>query len=120
VPGQGEVDGACANATSTTGITSLAISADGRFLYATAESSDAVDTFARDASGNLTQTGCLMASPPPGPCTASDFVSGPTAIALSPDGKNAYVVDSGNLVVANRKHHHRRTGRGRLHQRCTG
>jgi len=98
----GEVDGACANATSAVGISSLAVSPDGRFLYATAASSEAVDVFARDASGNLTQTACLMNAPPPGPCTASSFVTAPTAIAVSPDGKNAYVVDAGNLVVANR------------------
>jgi DNA-binding beta-propeller fold protein YncE len=98
----GEVDGACANATSTVDLTSLAVSADGRFLYATADSSDAIDVFARDSSGLLTQTGCLMHSPPPGPCTASGLVDSPTDIALSADGKNAYVVDTGNLVVATR------------------
>lgn len=98
----GGVDGACANATSTMGISSLAMSADGRFLYATADSSDAVDTFARSASGLLTQTGCLMNTPPPGPCTASPFVSRPSDIALSADGRSAYVVDDGTLVVATR------------------
>ncbi len=98
----GEVDGACANATSTVGLTSLAVSPDGHFLYATAATSDAIDVFARGATGLLTQTGCLMHQPPPGPCTASDLVASPSDIALSPDGKNAYVVDSGNLVVATR------------------
>ncbi len=98
----GEVDGACANATSTMNLTSLAISADGRYLYATALSSLAIDIFARDASGNLTQTGCLMATPPPGPCTSFNFLGNPGDIALSPDGKSAYITESTSVIVADR------------------
>ena len=97
----GEVDGACANATATMNLTSLAISPDGHYLYATAVSSQAIDIFARDASGNLAQTGCLLATPPPGPCTPSN--SRPTRpTSRSSDGKNAYVAETADVVVADR------------------
>ena len=37
-----------------------------------------------------------MASPPPGLCTHSRFVESPSQLAITPDGRNAYVADTGD------------------------
>jgi hypothetical protein len=108
----GGVDGACTNDTAAMGLTSLAMSADGHFLYATAMSSGAVDVFARDAAGGLTQTGCLMVSPPPGPCATFGDGAQPSDIALSADEKNAYVVNANGIQVASRAASGSLTGTG--------
>jgi DNA-binding beta-propeller fold protein YncE len=92
------LDGACSIGASTEGIASLAVSPDGKNLYAAAGTSGAVDVFSRDSAGNLTQTGCLMANAPQGPCTDAKLLTGPSGLAMSPDGKNMYV-DSGDRLV---------------------
>lgn len=88
------LDGSCTAGVATVNLNDLALSPDGHQLYATAPESHAVDVFTRGASGTLTQSSCLMTGPPPGLCNASQFKDSPRKLALSPDGKNVYVVDS--------------------------
>ena len=96
------LDGACTIGASTAGITSLVLSPDGKNLYAAAGSSGAVDVFTRDSAGNLTETGCLMASAPQGPCQDSKLLTAPGGLAMSPDGKNLYVEGGDRLVILGR------------------
>jgi DNA-binding beta-propeller fold protein YncE len=79
---------------------SVAVSADGRNVYATAYTSNAILTFQRNSStGALTQTGCIAASPTRG-CTAARALSGPDVVAVSHDGHNVYVgAFKGNAVA---------------------
>jgi DNA-binding beta-propeller fold protein YncE len=88
------LDGACAAGVATQGLDDLALSTDGAQLYAAAPRSRAVDVFARSATGAITQSGCLMSEPPPGPCTKSTLGDSPARLAPSPDGRNVYAVDS--------------------------
>jgi DNA-binding beta-propeller fold protein YncE len=87
-------DGTCSVGIATKGLDALTPSSDGTQLYAAAPGSEAVDTFTRDASGTLTESGCLKVSPPPGLCTGSRLIQSPTQLAVSPDGSNVYVADS--------------------------
>lgn len=87
----------CETAKAIDDTTDIAISPDGKFAYAAAFSSNSIAVFSRDAdTGKLTQldgtAGCLAwdGNPIAG-CAAAAGLQGPTAIALSPDGKNAYV-----------------------------
>jgi DNA-binding beta-propeller fold protein YncE len=101
----GGIDGACTVGVAEQGATSIALSPDGRELYAAAPGSGALDVFARAADGSLTQSGCVMHSAPPGLCAASRFVSAPVALAVSPDGKNVYAIenaDTGQVDVLTR------------------
>jgi DNA-binding beta-propeller fold protein YncE len=86
----------CVNGVAMNSVDALSLSRDGGTLYAASTASGAVDTFAVDpASGALTQTGCLMRNPPPGPCRASQLLDAPTAVAASPDGRTVYAADTG-------------------------
>ena len=88
------LDGSCAVGVATQGLDDLALSPDGKELYAVAPGSDAVDAFTPAARGTLTESGCLKVEPPPGSCSASRFLKSPTRLAISPDGRNVYVADS--------------------------
>ncbi len=73
----------------------LAISDDGRNVYAAAAGTSALLTFLRDPStGALTQApgeaGCIADGGLPG-CTAGRQLSGANAVAVSPDDENVYV-----------------------------
>ncbi len=87
-------DGSCGVGIATSGLDDLALSPDGAQLYGVAPGSEAVDVFSHDATGTLTETSCLKASAPPGLCHSSKLLNDPTRLAISPDGKNAYVADS--------------------------
>ena len=70
---------------------SVAVSADGRNVYATAYNSNSVVTFRRNAStGALTETGCVAAVTTKG-CTTGRALGGPDVVAVSRDGRNVYV-----------------------------
>jgi DNA-binding beta-propeller fold protein YncE len=88
------LDGSCAVGVAMQGLDELALSGDGKHLYAIAADSRAVDVFTRAASGAITQSGCLKAETPPGLCSDSALKDSPRKLALSPDGGNAYVVDA--------------------------
>jgi DNA-binding beta-propeller fold protein YncE len=95
------LDGGCQVGVAISGLADLTLSPDGQQLYGVAPGSGAIDVFSHDAAGVLTETGCLMASAPPGLCHTSKLLGSPTALALSPDGTNAYVTDdSEGRVIA--------------------
>jgi DNA-binding beta-propeller fold protein YncE len=83
----------------------VAISPDGTNVYVAAPGSNAVDTFARDPStGALTQatdgTGCVVGTALAG-CTTGTQLIGPDALAVSPNGADAYVTSAlSNTVTA--------------------
>jgi len=86
-------DGSCAVGIATQGLDALALSPDGRQLYATAPGSSAVDVFTHDAAGALTESSCLKVEPPGGLCGAGKLMKAPSQLAVSPDGRNVYASD---------------------------
>jgi 6-phosphogluconolactonase (cycloisomerase 2 family) len=87
------------------GVYDLAISPDGKHVYATGYTSDAVAAFSRDpASGVLTQLAapnrCVTSGNVNG-CTAATGLNGADGIAISPDGAHVYVASysSASLTV---------------------
>jgi len=85
----------CAEAWGLAGPNSLALSPDGKFLYATSRNSSTVTVFRRDGdTGALTQLagsrGCISGSGLPG-CASAEALDGPDVIMTSPDGRNIYV-----------------------------
>jgi DNA-binding beta-propeller fold protein YncE len=85
----------CAPARGLRGPNSVAVSPDGRSVYATALKSDAVIVLRRNAkTGALTQAkgtrGCIANAALPG-CTTGRALLGPDVVVVSPDGANVYV-----------------------------
>ena len=81
----------------------VAISPDGAHAYVTASSSDtdAVTVFNRDpASGVLTQSPGCVSETGAGPCADGKALDGPNSVAISPDGRNAYVTSASSGAVA--------------------
>ncbi len=89
--------GTCTTAKGIDDATDIAISPDGKFAYAAATSSNSIAIFSRDGdSGELTQlagnAGCIAAREAPiAGCAQGNGLEGPSALAMSPDGKNVYV-----------------------------
>ena len=83
------------------GTETVAVSPDGKNVYAIAFDDDAIAEFTRNPDGSLTEIGCIAdSSASEGTCsqnaTATGLVS-PRAIAISPNGENVYVAaGSGN------------------------
>jgi DNA-binding beta-propeller fold protein YncE len=94
----------CARAIGLRGPNSVAVSPDGRNVYATSVISDAVDVFRRNpGTGALTQlkpgSGCVANGAIPG-CSTGRALDGPDVVAVSPDGKSVYVGSfKGNAVA---------------------
>lgn len=86
--------GGCATALGLKGPNSVAVSPNGRNVYATSLNSDAIDVFTRKPStGALAQGGgggCIANIPTPG-CTTGRALDGPDVVVVSPDGHNVYV-----------------------------
>lgn len=87
--------GGCATAVGLVHPNSVAVSPDGKNVYATAVGSNAVTTFARDpATGALSQasdgSGCIANAAATG-CTTGRALDGADVVAVSPDGENVYV-----------------------------
>ena len=98
--------GTCADGSGLAGAFSVTVSPDGTTAYVAASGSDAIAVFDRDAvSGALTQkpgtAGCVSK---PGAGDVCDALDAPVSVAISPDGRNAYVaaVDSGAVVTFDR------------------
>jgi DNA-binding beta-propeller fold protein YncE len=87
--------GGCAKAVELEGPNSVAVSADGKSVYATSLDSDAVDVFLRNPrTGALRQAtddkGCIANVTTSG-CTLGRALDGPDVVSVSPDGRNVYV-----------------------------
>ncbi len=85
---------------------SVAISADGRSVYATSRAANSVTTFVRNpATGALRQlppplSGCISGLPVP-ECATGLALLAPDVVVVSPDGNNVYVGSFfGNSVAA--------------------
>ena len=86
----------CAKARALDHPNSVAVSADGRNVYATALNTDDVAIFRRNRStGGLTQLrgtrGCVTGLAKAVACGAGRALSGPDVVAVSQDGDNVYV-----------------------------
>jgi DNA-binding beta-propeller fold protein YncE len=85
----------CGIAIGLYGPNSVALSPDGRYLYATSRGSNSVTVFHRNATtGALKQlplgSGCVSGLPLPG-CAEGRALLGPDVVVVSPDGDNVYV-----------------------------
>lgn len=94
----------CGTAVGLDGPNSVALSPNGRYLYATARASASVAVFRRDpktgALQQLQSGGCVSGLPIPG-CESGRGLSGPDVVVVSPDGENVYVGSFfGNAVAA--------------------
>ena len=89
----------CADGTAVSGAFSVTVSPDGKNAYVASATSNAVAVFDRAADGTLTQKGCLSDSGA-GPCVDATALAGAASVAVSPDGKNAYVASSAGGAVA--------------------
>jgi DNA-binding beta-propeller fold protein YncE len=87
--------GGCATAIGLDGPNSVAISANGRNVYATSRDSNSIASFVRDPkTGALRQlpptgAGCISALSIPG-CAGGRALLGADVVVISPDGKNVY------------------------------
>lgn len=85
----------CTEAWGLNGPNSLALSPNGRTLYATSRNSSTVTVYRRNTdTGALTQLaggrGCISGSGLPG-CATASALDGPDVVTVSPDGRNVYV-----------------------------
>jgi len=99
-PGAGD----CTPGIALQSVRNLAVSRDGRHVYAASES-DAVAVFARDAvTGDLRQLpeprGCISQSGSGGRCTQGKALDGAEGIAISRDGRFVYVASETSRAVA--------------------
>jgi DNA-binding beta-propeller fold protein YncE len=98
--------GNCAPAIGLDEPNSVALSPDGRNVYATSRLGNSVTTFVRNPkTGGLRQLppnfpGCISGLPLPG-CVAGQGLGAPDVVVVSPDGENVYVGSFfGNAVAA--------------------
>jgi DNA-binding beta-propeller fold protein YncE len=97
----------CAPGRFVTSPEDVVVSPDGRFVYVASFGNHAIAIFSRSRrTGRLTQLpgrrGCVhhrRADPRPGACRRARALGGPTALALSPDGRNLYVTASGSDAI---------------------
>lgn len=80
---------ACADGDSLRGAAALALSPDGKNVYAAAYGSGGIAVFSRDpVTGKLKQTGCVRGV---STCVGARGLSGASGIVVSPDGQNVYL-----------------------------
>lgn len=87
--------GGCAKVAAFDGPNSVAVSPDGRNVYATSRASSSIAVFRRNRStGALAQlpasAGCIAGAPIP-VCAAGRALLGPDVVVVSPKGENIYV-----------------------------
>jgi len=87
--------GGCGTAIGLDGPNSVAVSPDGRNVYATSRASNSITTFRRDGeTGALTQlpgtAGCTAGVSLPG-CATGRALLGPDVVTISPNGASVYV-----------------------------
>src|SRR5688572_8931589 len=97
--------GLCQDGRELDGPVGVAISPDGKSLYAGAETSDALTIFDRStATGDLTQkagtAGCVSDTGSGAACQDGEALDGVARVAVSPDGEFVYATTSGSNSVA--------------------
>jgi len=99
----------CAGGNGLRSASQVTVSPDGNSVYVAASYDSSVATFSRDqATGVLSQepgsAGCILSPVDPhdldAPCAPARAVGGPGAVAISPDGKSAYIPARGSNAVA--------------------
>ena len=90
--------GGCAPGPALRKPVSVAVSPDGKNVYAASMTASAVVVMARKG-GALRQTGCVAAVALPG-CTTAPALLGADVVVVSPDGNNVYVGAFGEAAVA--------------------
>jgi DNA-binding beta-propeller fold protein YncE len=106
VVGKAKGDPGCGLAVGLIGPDSVAVSPDGRNVYATSRSGSSITTFIRNRkTGELRQlppsaSGCISGQPIP-TCTAGRALKWPDVVVVSKDGRNVYVGDfAGSGVIS--------------------
>jgi 6-phosphogluconolactonase (cycloisomerase 2 family) len=94
----------CGQALGLSGVAQIALSPDGRHLYAVSSISGSVTAFARDTkTGSLTQlrgaAGCVRPGGDGG-CASGVGLAGATALVIAPDGRSLYVAGKEANAVA--------------------
>ena len=94
----------CGHALGLSGVAQIALSPDGRHLYAVSSISGSVTAFARDEkTGSLTQlrgaAGCVRPGGEGG-CASGVGLAGATALVIAPDGRSLYVAGKEANAVA--------------------
>src|SRR4051812_49059852 len=93
--GRPGTDGACADGDALNGVTDLAVTPDGRFVYATAQYSNALVWLSRDPeTGALKPAGCMKAAPREDHCGSALGLMSAGGVRISNDGKTVYVVSA--------------------------
>ena len=99
-------DGVCSDVDGISSPDALALTSDGRWLYATSRTSSSLTWFERDpTSGALTQRGCLKSFAWPGErCITAPLLGGADGVVISPDGRWVFVsaARSGSLTAYQR------------------
>ena len=97
--------GLCADGVALAGAFAPVVSPDGNNVYVSADRSDSITAFARDAAtGTLTQlpgqAACVSADGTGGACVTGRTLDGARGTAVSPDGHNVYVAAAGSSSLA--------------------
>jgi 6-phosphogluconolactonase (cycloisomerase 2 family) len=112
----GDLDDGCGEARGIEVTSAVAVSGDGRSVYATGFGSDAVAVFARSPNGSLTQLagagGCVAAGESEG-CAVGPGLRGAADLAIAGGGANVYVASFRSNAIASFA---RDTRTGRLRQ----
>jgi 6-phosphogluconolactonase (cycloisomerase 2 family) len=95
-------DGVCTDVDGISSPSALAVTPDGRWLYATSRTSSSLTWFERDpASGALAQRGCLKNFAWPGEqCITTPLLGGAAGVTVSADGRWVFVAASTSGAVS--------------------
>jgi DNA-binding beta-propeller fold protein YncE len=98
--------GACADAAGSplSGASSVDVSPDGKSVYVTAPSTNTVAVFDRASGGQIAYAGCVSNNGSGGLCADAPGapVTSPSAVKVSPDGKQVYVSVVDGVTVFDR------------------
>jgi 6-phosphogluconolactonase (cycloisomerase 2 family) len=99
--GRPGTDGACVDGDALNGVTDVAVTPDGKFVYATAQWSSSLVWFARNPeTGALTPAGCLKVAPRGDRCMGALGLMSASGLAISADGKSVYVLSGFDASIA--------------------
>jgi DNA-binding beta-propeller fold protein YncE len=108
----------CAEGTALDHVNSVAVSPNGKNVYAASSDSDAVAIFGRGANGGLAQksgkAGCVSENGTGGACANGRGLEGASIVTVSPSGTSAYVSSRSANTVAT---FDRSTANGKLTQK---